>query len=127
MRWQTTVLLAIILIAVGTFYYVYEVRQGPDREKAEGRKGRVFTAEPADVTEVQLKRPAETVTLKREGTGWQMQTPLKTGADRAATDETVTSVVTAKMDREIAATPASLADFGLDKPAAEVKLTLKDG
>jgi hypothetical protein len=127
MRWQTTAALAIVLIAVGAFYYVYEIRQGPEREKREGRKGRVFSAEPADVTEVELKRPAETVGLKREGPGWQMQEPLKTGADRAAVDETVTTIVTAKMDREVASTPAALAEFGLDKPAAEVRLTLKDG
>ena len=127
MRWQTTALFAIILIAVGAFYYVYEVRQGPEREKVEGRKGRVFTAEPAKVTEIELKRPADTVNLKREGAGWQMQAPLRTGADRAAADETVSSVVTAKMDREIAAAPGSLGEFGLDKPAAEVSLTLKDG
>jgi len=127
MRWQTTALFAIILVALGAFYYVYEVRQAPEREKAEGRKGRVFTAEPADVTEAELKRPGDTVHLKREGTGWQMQAPVKTGADRAAVDDTVTSVVTAKMDREIAPAPAALAEFGLDKPAAEVTLTLKDG
>jgi hypothetical protein len=127
MRWQTTAVLAIVLIAVGAFYYVYEIRQGPDREKREGRKGRVFSAEPADVTEVQLKRPTEIVDIKREGTGWQIQAPLKTGADRAIVDETVTTVVTAKMDREVASAPAALAEFGLDTPAAEVSLTLKDG
>ena len=38
------------------FYYVYEVRLAPEREKAEARKGRVFTVEPADVTAVELKR-----------------------------------------------------------------------
>lgn len=127
MRWQTTALFAIILVALGAFYYVYEVRQAPEREKIEGRKGRVFTAEPADVTQVELKRPGDTVSLTRAGAGWQMQAPVKTGADRAAVDDTVTSVVTAKMDREIAPAPAALAEFGLDKPAAEVTLTLKDG
>jgi len=30
---------------------------GPEREKTEGRKGRVFTVEPADVTEMEIKRP----------------------------------------------------------------------
>jgi hypothetical protein len=29
MRWQTTAVLAAILIALGAFYYVYEVRLGP--------------------------------------------------------------------------------------------------
>ena len=127
MRWQTTAVLAALLIALGAFYYVYEVRMGPDREKAEGRKGRVFAAEPADVTEVEIKRTDSTVKLKREGDGWQILEPVKARGDRGAVDETVTSVVTARVDREIEAEPKSLGDFGLDHPAAEVTLRLKDG
>ena len=127
MRWQTTVALAVILIALGAFYYVYEVRLGPEREKTEGRKGRVFTAEPADVTEVEIKRPDSVVKLRRESDGWQILEPVKARGDRGPIDETVTSVVTARMDREIESAPTTLADFGLDKPAAEVTLRLKDG
>ena len=127
MRWQTTAVLAVILIALGAFYYVYEVRLGPEREKTEGRKGRVFTAEPADVTEVEIKRPDSVVKLKREGDGWQILEPVKARGDRGPIDETVTSVVTTRMDREIESAPTALGDFGLDKPAAEVTLRLKDG
>jgi hypothetical protein len=127
LRWQTTAVLAAILIALGAFYYVYEVRLGPEREKAEGRKGRVFTAEPGDVTQVTLRRGGEVVELKREGEGWQMLGPIKARGERGPIDEILTNVVTAKMDREIAAQPGNLSDFGLDKPAAEVTLGLKDG
>jgi Domain of unknown function (DUF4340) len=127
MRWQTTAVLAVILIALGAFYYVYEVRLGPEREKTEGRKGRVFTVEPADVAEVELKRTDSIVKLKREGDGWQILAPVNARGDRGPVDETVTSIVTARMDREIEADPKSLSDFGLDRPAAEATLTLKDG
>src|SRR6266403_4899769 len=127
MRWQTTAVLAVILIALGAFYYVYEVRLGPEREKTEGRKGRVFTVEPADVTEMEIKRPDGVVKLKREDDGWQILAPVNARGDRGPIDETVTSVVTARMDREIEADPKSLGDFGLDRPAAEVTLRLKDG
>jgi hypothetical protein len=127
MRWQTTAVLAAILVALGTFYYVYEIRLGPEREKAEGRKGRVFTVEPADVAEVELKRTDSTVKLKRTDDGWQVLEPVSARGDRGAVDETVTSVVTARMDREIEANPKVLADFGLDRPAAEATLRLKDG
>jgi hypothetical protein len=127
MRWQTTAVLAVILVALGAFYYVYEVRLGPEREKTEGRKGRVFTVEPADVAEVELKRPDSTVKLKREGDGWQLLAPVTARGDRGAVDETVTSIVTARMDREIEADPKALGDYGLDRPAAEATLTLKDG
>jgi hypothetical protein len=127
MRWQTTAVLAALLIGLGVFYYVYEVRLAPEREKAEGRKGRVFTAETADVTEMTLKRGPELVRLKREAEGWQVLEPLKARGDRGPIEETLTNAVTAKMDREIAAQPKDLGEFGLDKPAAEVTLSLKDG
>ena len=127
MRWQTTAVLAVILIVLGVFYYVYEVRLGPEREKTEGRKGRVFTVEPADVAEVELKRADSTVKLQREGEGWQILAPVSARGDRAPIDETVTSIVTARLDREIEADPKALGDFGLDRPAAEATLTLKDG
>ena len=42
-------------------------------------------------------------------------------------DELLANVMTAKIDREIDPNPKSLADFGLDKPAADITLTLKDG
>src|SRR5437899_1693078 len=124
MRWQTTAVLAAILIALGAFYYVYEVRLGPEREKTEGRKGRVFALEPADVAEVEIKRTDATVKLKREGDGWQILAPVNARGDRGPIDETVTSIITARMDREIEADPKSLGDFGLDKP---VRLEIQTG
>ncbi len=127
MRWQTTALLAVILVAVGAFYYVYEIRLGPEREKTAERKGRVFSADTTDVTEATLKRGAEVVRLKREGDGWQVLEPVRARGDKGEIESALTSVVMAKMDREIAAAPPSLADFGLDKPVAEVTLQLKDG
>ncbi len=127
MRWQTSVVLAVLLVGLGAFYYVYEVRWAPDRETATARKGRVFTAESQDVTQLTLKRPDGSVELKREGDAWQMVAPVKARGDRGPIEEVITNVLTTKIDREIAATPPSLAEFGLDKPAAEVTLTLKDG
>src|SRR5438876_683977 len=127
MRWQTTTALAVALLLVGGFYYVYEVRWAPDRERAETRKGRVFSAEATDVTGVELKRREDTVRLTRAGEAWELKSPVVARADRARVEETLTTVLTARVDREIDPKPAALGDFGLDKPAAEVTLTLKDG
>jgi hypothetical protein len=127
MRWQTTAALAVILVALGGFYYVYEVRWVADREQAASRKGRVFTAEAADVAEIAIKRAEDSVRAVREGDGWQLTEPVKWRGNRGTIDETLTSILTAKIDREITATPGSLGEFGLDKPAADVTLKLKDG
>src|SRR5437879_8373332 len=127
MRWQTTAALAVVLLLVGGFYYVYDVRWAPDRERAETRKGRVFSAEATDVTAVELKRRDDTVRLARAGDAWELRSPVVARGDRARVEETLTTVLTAKVDREIDPKPTALGDFGLDKPAAEVTLTLKNG
>src|SRR5499425_2009396 len=127
MRWYTTAALAVVLLLVGGFYYVYDIRWAPERERVETRKGRVFQAEAADVTAVELKRPEDTVRLTRVGDGWELKSPVVARGDRARVDETLTTVLTAKADREIDPKPANPGDFGLDKPAAEITLTLKDG
>jgi hypothetical protein len=61
MRWQTTAVLAVLLLALGGFYYLYEVRWAPAREEAASRKGRLFVADTKDVTEVVIKRAEDTV------------------------------------------------------------------
>jgi Domain of unknown function (DUF4340) len=127
MRWQTTAALGLLLAILGGFYYFYEVRWGPEREEAAARKGRVFAADTKDVTAVALKRGEESVRLQREGDAWQLLEPVKARGSRTAVDELLANVLTAKIDREIDPNPKSLADFGLDKPAADVTLTLKDG
>lgn len=126
MRW-TTAALAVALLLVGGFYYVYEVRLAPERERAQTRKGRVLQAEAADVTGVEIKRKDDTLTLARAGDGWELKAPVTARGDRARIDEMLTTVLTAKIDREIDPKPAALADFGLDRPAADIMLTLKDG
>jgi hypothetical protein len=127
MQWRTSAVLAALLVLVGAFYYVYEVRWAADRERVESRKGRLFSAEAADVTALELKRPDETVALKRDGDAWRVTAPIVARGNRGTIDETLTTILTAKIDREIDAKPASLADFGLEKPVAQVALTLKDG
>ena len=127
MRWQTTAVLAVVFAALAGFYYVYEVRLGPERERVAGAKGRVFTGEPGDATEISIRRPDETVRLTRDGDAWQMVEPLKVRGSGGTVHETLTSVLTARADREIVATPESVAEYGLDKPAAVVSIVLKDG
>jgi len=128
MRWQITLILFVVLAVLGGSYYVYEVRMGPAREEAAARKGRVFgNVETKDVTEIRLVRGGETVRLKREGDSWELLEPLRARGSRPTADEILANATTAKIDREIDANPKTPADFGLDKPAADLTLTLKDG
>jgi hypothetical protein len=105
MRWQTTAVLAFLLVLLGGFYYVYEIRLGPGREEAAARKGRVFSADTKDVTAVAIKRPDESLRLQREGDTWELLEPVKARGSRTAVDELLANVMTAKIDREIDSNP----------------------
>lgn len=122
-----TILVLLILAAglAGFFYYdTYSLE--PRREKAESAKGRIWTVEPKDVEAVTVARKGETLRFKRAADGgWDMLEPVKTRGDRAAVDDMVTGLATARMDREIDPNPAKPADFGLDPPEAEVKIEVK--
>ena len=124
MRWQTTVVVAVLCALVGGFY-VYDVEYlGPAREERERQKNRVWTVGPKDVDEVILKRAQDMVRLKRSGGGWQMLEPVPAPGARGAIDDVVTSLVDARMDREVAAAPGAVREFGLDKPAVVITLKL---
>lgn len=125
MRWKTTAVLALLFAALAVFYYVYEIRLAPEREKAQQAKGRLWMVEPKDVEEVIFKRQADTVHIKREGEDWVLLAPVKAKGDRGPVQDLVTNLVTAKVDREIDPNPSQLGDFGLAQPAVEVTVKVK--
>jgi hypothetical protein len=126
MKWKTLVILALLAAGFGGFY-LYDVQKlTPAREKAESVKGRIWTVEPKDVQELTIARPDATIRARRVEGGWELLAPVTARGDRGVLDEMVTSLVTARMDREVDANPARPADFGLAPPAAEVTLAVKD-
>jgi hypothetical protein len=122
---KTLVVLLLLAAALGGFFYYDTYWLNPEREKAESVKGRIWTVEPKDVEAVVIARKGETIRLKRTEDGWEMLEPLRTRADRAAVDDMVTALATARMDREIDPNPAKPAEFGLEPPEAEVRLEVK--
>ena len=57
MRWVSTTVLAVLLVGLGTFYYVYEIRQAPEREKAATVKDRLWKElEGKDVDEIVVRK-----------------------------------------------------------------------
>jgi hypothetical protein len=124
-RWITVTALVLLLAGLGGFYYYDTYWLEPAREKKASVKDRLWDLEPKDVESVTIKRKGETVRLKRADTGWELLEPVKTRADRGAVDGIVTSLATARVDREVAPSPASLDEFGLKAPEAEVVVEVK--
>ena len=127
MRWLTTTVLAVLLVGLGTFYYVYEIREAPEREKVAAVKDRLWKdLEGKDVEEIVVKKGgAEALRLKRSGDTWSLVAPVAASADKRAADDLAMSLATLRVEREIEANPQKPADFGLAPPAAEVTFKAK--
>jgi len=126
MRWKTTAILTVLLIGLGTFYYVYEIRQAPDREKAAAAKDRLWKdLDAKDVEEVVITKGPDTVRLRKADGAWALTAPVAAKADARAVEDLATSLTTLRVEREIEANPAKPADYGLEPPAATVTFTIK--
>jgi hypothetical protein len=127
MRWPTTAALAVLLVGLGTFYYVYEIRQAPEREKAASVKDRLWKdLDAKDVEEIAVRKgAAEALRLKKTGESWSLVAPVAATADRRAADDLAMSLATLRVEREIEAQPQKPADFGLAPPALEVTFKAK--
>ena len=113
MSWKTLAVLLVLAAGLGGFLIVDNQWIAPKREKAASAKGRLWTVEAKDVDALTITRKDETIKLKRAGDGWEMTEPVKTRADGGVVNEVVTSLTTARVDREIEPNPSKLADFGL--------------
>jgi hypothetical protein len=125
MSWKTIAVLLIHVLALGGYFYYDTYWLLPARDKAESVKGRLWSVEPKDVEGLSIKRATDTIRLKRVDDGWEMLEPVKARGDRGPVDEVVLSLTTARVDREVAANPAKLDEFGLDPATAEVRLDVK--
>jgi hypothetical protein len=127
MRWLTTAVLAVLLAGLASFYYIYEIRQAPGREKAAAVKDHLWKdLEGKDVEEIVVRKgDAETLRLKRTGGTWSLAVPVSASADSRAADDLATSLATLRVEREIEANPQKPADFGLAPPAVEVTFKAK--
>ncbi|MBI4012451.1 MAG: DUF4340 domain-containing protein [Candidatus Rokubacteria bacterium] len=126
MRWKTTAVLAVLLVGLATFFYVYDVKQAPEREKSAAEKDRVWKGlESKDIEEVAITRKGETLQLKKSGDAWSLASPVQGRAESQPVQDMLGSLASLRVEREIEPRPSKPADFGLETPAAEISFTAK--
>jgi hypothetical protein len=126
MRWKTTAVLAVLLVGLATFFYVYDVKQAPEREKSAAEKDRVWKGlESKDIEEVAITRKGATLQLKKSGDAWSLASPVQGRAESQPVQDMLGSLASLRVEREIEPRPSKPADFGLETPAAEISFTAK--
>ncbi len=131
MRWWTNLILAVILIGLGCWYYFYDVRGEAARIEKKGEESRLLPGVvPETVFRLTITRSAATdrttpvndasasIVISKSGDQWRLEAPLAVPASKSVVDSLVSEIVEMKSIRTLhGGTPDT---FGLDHPALTI-------
>ena len=121
MNFKSTLIAALLLAGLGSWYYFYEVKGKPERDKIKEDGKRVFKGlERASIQQLSLHQASGDVELKDAGGTWQMTKPLISPVDQVVFDGMLDAFYMMKQEEMIDETGAKPADFGLAQPAGSV-------
>src|SRR5579884_1779907 len=98
---KSTLVVVLLAAALVGFVYWHEFRRPP---VAGGETHpQVFQFQPDDVTAVVVARQGQTVTIERQGSLWQVTSPVHTRADQNAVSSLLDGVTLARATRTLEA------------------------
>ena len=123
---KTTLILAVILIALGAYIYRYESE--PVEDEAQSSFEKIFDFEAEKIQQIDVRRDEnEDVKLERTGEDtWRLLSPIEVDADGVASNALANAAASLERERVVAEGELDLAAFGLDSPQMELELTVKD-
>jgi hypothetical protein len=127
MKSRNLIILAAIVVLMGAYILLFE-RHQPTSDEARRDADKVFQGlDQDDVTGLLVVGTKGRVRLEKLGDDWRLREPIDYPADASIVSSTLGSLTNLSSDRRLPAADVDLAEYGLDEPAAEVTLTLKDG
>lgn len=123
MRARYTVVLALLLVALGAYLYFVESKRIAD----ESKKKPIVELVPDDVTRVTLTYPDHSeVALDLRDGAWYLSKPLEARADDVTVKALLRTIADGQVKRTIDDPPADLTQFGLAEPSVTIAMTAKD-
>jgi hypothetical protein len=123
MRARYTIVLALLLVGLGAYFYFVESAQQAEREK----KQTLLDVKADDVTGLTLTYGDHEIALEQREGRWRMTKPLEAAADDLAVKNLVRAIAEAEVKKTIDDPPQDLLPFGLAPPFVTIAMTTKSG
>lgn len=125
MKPKSILVYLVVLAALGSFYYIYDVRMAAQKNELKKAEAKIYSLEVDQVTEFKSRVGDRELHAVREGKeDWKLVKPFETQADRWEVEGVIRSAVQGEKDRVFEDPIKDFTQFGLDKP--EIELTLMD-
>ncbi|MEH2405299.1 DUF4340 domain-containing protein [Nostoc sp.] len=127
---RTTLILILLALGLGSFVYLYEIREATVREEINEQKQQIFSFAEDDVQSLTVKTKKLTLNLERSSESsnpkWLIKSPILAPANDAIVSYLMDLLVKGKSDRTLSTPVKELREFALDQPQATINITLKN-
>ncbi|PYR96417.1 MAG: hypothetical protein DMG16_27890, partial [Acidobacteria bacterium] len=128
MRFKGTTILFILLVILGGYVYLTEIRGKEERQKQEESKKKAFQVEQKDISEISLVYPERTIAAVKKGEKqWEITSPAGVQADPDEWESLASNIPQIDRNDTVAQNAQDLSSFGLKEPPVKVSARLKDG
>ena len=127
MRFRGTFILLGVFVVLGGYVYFAEYRNSDEREQQEASKKKLFSTPLKEVTELSLVYPDHRISaVKKDDKRWEITEPQGIDSDSEQWEMLASSLSQIEKDGIVSGS-SDPAQYGLDKPAVEVRVKTKDG
>lgn len=117
----------LVLVALGTYVYLVEIKHKAKVNEAEKQAKKIVHLAKDKVTGVELIHGDQTkVKVEKHADKWVLSVPVKTMADKLAMNSLLSSFVGAESEKVIQDKDVKWDEYGLDKPEFTVVCSTKD-
>jgi Domain of unknown function (DUF4340) len=121
MRFRSTLILALVFLALGVYLYFVEF----ERAAQEGKKEKLFDFAVEDVQRVTLEYADHKITVERVNGGWKLTAPIEAKADETTVDNLVHAIADCEVKKTLDDVGEDLSPYGLDHPNVVVQVALE--
>jgi hypothetical protein len=130
MNWRTTLILAVVVLAVFAYLRFFEMKQ-PSTEEARRQAQNVVNFDRGKIDGIIIQNGDEKIEIRRRDNKWRLETPIKDQADAALVENLLSDLETWQKEgtipaKDIEADKSKLNEYGLNRPKLKLKLIGSD-
>jgi uncharacterized protein DUF4340 len=124
---RNTLILLLLAAVIGAGVYFLEIKPGKPRDETPDESKPAFAFKREDISSVAITRAGQTVNVEDKDGKWAITQPLTAQANQSAVDSLVSSLTSAKIERNLSSSADEMKSFGLEEPAVTLEIKLKSG
>jgi len=130
MNWRTTLILAVVVLAVFAYLRFFEMKQ-PSTGEARRQAQNVVNFDRNKIDGVVIQNGDEKIEIRRHDNKWRLETPFKDQADGTLVENLLSDLETWQKEgtipaKDIDADKSKLNEYGLNRPKLKLKLIGSD-